>query len=56
MQIDAAMKNRTYFQPERHDETNQSMIEYETLLDFTEIDEVDIKDRINSQNSQGSEP
>ena len=56
MQIEAAMKEKSFFPSNQHDESSDSYLEYESMIDFTEIDELVIKDRVNSENSQGSEP
>ena len=56
MQIEAAMKEKSYFPANHHDESSDSFLEYQSLIDYTEIDEILIRDRVNSENSQGSEP
>ena len=50
------MKEKSFFPSNQHDESSDSYLEYESMIDFTEIDELVIKDRVNSENSQGSEP
>lgn len=46
MQIEAAMKEKSYFPS--HNESSDSLLEYESLIDFQEIDEMVIRDRVNS--------
>lgn len=54
MHIQAAMRNNSANFPNLpHDD---SQILYDSLMDFEQIDEMNLRDRVNSENSQGEEP
>ena len=55
MNICAAMKNKSHFDVPP-DSSCDSQLEYESLIDLEEIDDMTFRERVNSENSQGEEP
>lgn len=53
MHIEAAMRNNSANFPNLPNDDTQ--IQYDSLMDFQEIDEMNLRERVNSENSQGQE-
>lgn len=53
MHIQAAMRNNSANFPNLPNDDSQ--MEYDSLIDFEEIDEMNLRERVNSENSQGEE-
>lgn len=53
MHIMSAMRNNSLNFPTSNDFSDNSEIEFEDLIDFSEIDYMNLRERVNSENSQG---